>query len=36
MIEEMKISDLDEIMELEKDLFKEDAWKKENYLYEFI
>ena len=34
MIEEMKLSDLEEIMELEKDLFKNDAWKKENYEYE--
>ena len=36
MIEEMKLSDLDEIMELEKDLFKNDAWKKENYEYELL
>ena len=36
MIEEMKLSDLEEIMELEKDLFKNDAWKKENYEYELL
>lgn len=34
MIESMKLEDLDEIMKLELDLFKTDAWRKDNYEYE--
>ena len=34
MIIEMQLSDLDEIIELENDLFKSDAWKKKDYEYE--
>ena len=34
MIQEMKLSDLDEIERLEKDLFKNDAWPRSSYEYE--
>lgn len=34
MIQEMKLSDLEEIDRLEKDLFKNDAWPKSSYEYE--
>ena len=34
MIEEMKLSDLDEVETLEKDLFKNDAWPRSSYEYE--
>jgi len=34
MIREMTLADLDKVMQLEVDLFKGDAWKKENYEYE--
>ena len=34
MIDEMKLSDLDEVMELENDLFKSDSWPRSSYEYE--
>lgn len=34
MIEEMQLSDLDELIEIENDIFNSDAWKKKDYEYE--
>ncbi|MDO4940290.1 MAG: ribosomal protein S18-alanine N-acetyltransferase [Erysipelotrichaceae bacterium] len=35
MIKEMSLADLDKVVELEKELFKEDAWKIAEYKSEF-
>ena len=34
MIEEMQLSDLDELIKIENDIFNSDAWKKKDYEYE--
>ena len=34
MIRKMKISDLDRIMEIEEQCFRDDVWSRSQYLYE--